>query len=92
MAETKLSKLKKEVKESEIKLTEATNKAEKIRDEMKLRIQYMYENSYTNMLILFFQMDSFSEFLNSAEYQTQIAEYDRKSLMNMLKLLIQLKK
>ena len=47
---------------------------------MKLRIQFMYENAQESYFEALFDSESFSDFLNSAEYIIQIQEYDRKKL------------
>ena len=50
-------------------------------DSMKLRIQYMYENtSSTNYMQILLSARNVSEFLNSATYIYQISEYDRQML------------
>lgn len=49
--------------------------------DMKLRIQYMYENSMTSdFLNLFCRSGSITEFLNAVEYVRQLSEYDRDML------------
>lgn len=85
-AETQLSKLEKELKESEIRLEEFKQKEITTREEMKLRIQYMYENSNTNLLVLFFEKGSLADFLNSTEYHSQITAYDRQKLDEYIKI------
>ncbi|MFR4318563.1 MAG: coiled-coil domain-containing protein [Eubacterium sp.] len=47
---------------------------------MKLRIKYMYENSDTQMLDLILNSKSITEFLNKAEYITELSQYDRNML------------
>lgn len=47
---------------------------------MKVRIQFMYENAQESYFEALFDSESFSDFLNSAEYIIQIQEYDRKKL------------
>lgn len=47
---------------------------------MKLRIQYMYENGEVSYLSMFFESQDMSDFLNRAEYLTEITEYDRNML------------
>lgn len=90
-AKLKLNKLTEDLKVSEQKLDTAKKREAKSREEMMLRIQYMYENSNTNLLVLFFQLDSFADFLNSAEYQSQITDFDRKQLNEYLKILDEIK-
>ncbi|MBS6194029.1 MAG: hypothetical protein KH828_00430 [Clostridiales bacterium] len=47
---------------------------------MKLRIQYMYENSADNYASMLFRSESVAEFLNQAENISKMAEYDRNML------------
>lgn len=47
---------------------------------MKLRIQYMYENSAHNYMNMLFHSESIVEFLNQAENISRMAEYDRNML------------
>ena len=49
-------------------------------ENMKKRIKFMYENSQTSTAEMLFSSKDFSEFLNTAEYITQISQYDRKML------------
>ena len=70
----------KEIEETKIKLQEAKDTAEKQYEDMKLRIQYMYENGQYSYIESFFAAESISEFLNSAEYIHQIQQYDRQKL------------
>ncbi len=59
----------------------ATEEAiQKSYEDMKLRIQYMYENGNTEIFGLFLSSGSVSEFLNKTEYINKITEYDRKML------------
>lgn len=47
---------------------------------MKVRIQYMYENSFTSDWDSLLESTSFSEFLNRASYIIELNEYDRRLL------------
>lgn len=49
-------------------------------EDMKLRIQYMYENSTSGYMELLFSSESFGDFLNRAQNMTEIAQYDRDML------------
>ena len=64
--------------QAELKLAEET--AQKQYDDMKLRIQYMYENNQLSFANSLLGADDLSEFLNSAEYISQIQKYDREKL------------
>lgn len=85
--QTEINQIEKDIqsKEEEILLTqENQNKAEEQAkrqyESMKIRIQYMYENSTTNMVELLFQSESIADFLNRTEYIKDINAYDRAQL------------
>ena len=44
---------------------------------MKLRIKYMYENGEISYMSMFFESKDISDFLNRAEYLSEITQYDR---------------
>lgn len=72
-------------KQEEIEVTTAELKAaeersEKQYEDMKLRIQFMYENGNTSVLTMFLESDSMSDFLNQTEYVASINTYDREKL------------
>ena len=48
--------------------------------DMKIRIQYMYENGNRSMFSIFMGSESMTEFLNQSEYITRIHIYDRAKL------------
>lgn len=63
-----------------VQLEEAQKTADKQYEDMKLRIQYMYENGQNSYLETFLASENLSDFLNSAEYINQIQQYDRQKL------------
>ena len=69
-----------QIEETKEKLGEAKETADKQYDDMKLRIRYMYENGQYSYLESFLTSKNLSEFLNSAEYISQIQQYDREKL------------
>lgn len=52
-------------------------------ESMKKRIKFMYENGQTEYLEMMLGSDSLGDFLNKAEYISQITEYDRGMLDKM---------
>ena len=54
--------------------------ADKQYEDMKLRIQYMYENGQFSYAETLLSSENLAEFLNSAEYINQIQQYDREKL------------
>ena len=73
--QAELEKIQKELKE-------AREQEEKQYEDMKLRIQFMYEKSSANYLVMLLSASDFSDFLNRAENISQISEYDRDMLKN----------
>ena len=53
---------------------------------MKKRIQFMYENGNTQFIEILCESKSIGDFLNNAEYITQISEYDRDMLVEFQKI------
>ncbi len=78
-----LDDTKAEIKKTKKKLKKAQESIDIQYDDMKLRIQYMYENGTTQMLDLILHSSSVSDFLNKAEYITELSDYDRKMLNKM---------
>lgn len=78
--EKKLSSTEKSIKKNQKKLKEAQDSIAVQYEDMKLRIQYMYENGNQEILELILNSENISDFLNKAEYIFEISEYDRKML------------
>lgn len=82
-----ITELEGQIAEKEAAIADATEKlaeAEEIKakqyEDMKLRIRYMYEHSDDDMLTVFLNSESFSDFLNAMDYIKSISEYDRNQL------------
>ena len=71
--EDKISKTQKELNNAQVSINEQY-------EDMKLRIKYMYENGDTQMIDLIFNSKSITDFLNKAEYITELSQYDRDML------------
>lgn len=83
-----ISNLENQLKEKQdsVDLTEeelavAEEERQKQYEDMKLRIQFMYENQSSSALTKLLSAGSIAEFLNSAEYISQISQYDRNMLL-----------
>jgi len=74
--EAKQEELEKVQKE----LAEAKKQEAKQYEDMKLRIQFMYEKSSIDYLDMLLSSDSLTDFLNRADNISQISEYDRQML------------
>lgn len=80
----KLDKTQNKIKSTQKKLKKAEDSIVVQYDDMKLRIKYMYENGDSQMMDLLLNSGSFTDFLNKAEYITELSQYDRK-MLNKLK-------
>ena len=61
-------------------LEAAQQKAEEQYASMKVRIQYMYENGQSTAIETLLSATDFSDFINKAEYISNVHTYDRKQL------------
>lgn len=69
-----------EHRETEIKLEDAREDVERQYEDMKIRIQFMYEHGSMSFVEILLSSTSFSELLNKADYIEQVSAYDRKML------------
>ena len=69
------------IAQTEIDLADAQETEANQYSSMKLRIQYMYENGDESFLDILFSSDSMIDFLNNAEYISEISQYDRQKLI-----------
>lgn len=79
-----------DTKKSEINQAENDLIAAKVNENeqytsMKKRIKYMYESGDTQFLEILFESKNMNEFLNTAEYVSQISSYDRDMLTEFQK-------
>ncbi len=79
-----LTEKKDQIEDTKSQLEDAKKQEEQQYADMKVRIQFMYENAQESYFEALFSSESFSDFLNSAEYIIQIQEYDRKKLNEYL--------
>lgn len=69
-----------EIATTTVELEEAEARSEKQYEDMKRRIQFMYENGNVSLFTMFLEADSMSSFLNQTEYVASINSYDREKL------------
>ena len=69
-----------ELNQLHTELKKAKKALNKQYDDMKLRIQYMYENGGTSALTTLLSSKDLAEFLNNAESVAKISQYDRSML------------
>ena len=78
--EDQLTAKQEELDETGVELEEARQREEKQYKDMKKRIQFLYENGDMDYITLFLEAESFGDFLNRAEYATELVTYDRRML------------
>ena len=78
--ESQISTKQEDIKSLSLELETATERAEQQYEDMKARIQFMYERGHTSLLVTLLESRSISDFLNRAEYVSLITSYDREML------------
>ncbi len=79
--ENQLTEKQGQVEQTEAELEAAQGNREKQYEDMKLRIQFLYENQNSSTVEKILSSKSIAEFLNNAEYIAQISQYDRNMLV-----------
>lgn len=91
----KLDTIIKDMQDTQAKLTDKEAEVEAVENElvqaqvdandqyecMKVRIKYMYESGGNQLFQVLMESKNMGEFLNKAEYVSQISEYDRNELI-----------
>ena len=78
--ENQLTAKSEDIQETKDELAGAKEREAQQYADMKVRIQFMYENGQTSYLEALLSSGNISEFLNSADYIAQIQSYDRQKL------------
>ena len=78
--ENQLTAKSEDIQETKAELAGAKEREAQQYADMKVRIQFMYENGQTSYLEALLSSRNISEFLNSADYIAQIQSYDRQKL------------
>lgn len=78
--ERQLTAKSEDIVEAQEELAAAQQQEAKQYEDMKVRIQFMYENGQTTYLEALLSSGNLAEFLNAAEYISQIENYDREKL------------
>mgnify|MGYP001625317176 CR=1 FL=1 len=79
--QAKLEDKEAEVEEVENELVQAQVDANDQYECMKVRIKYMYESGGNQLFEVLMESENMGDFLNKAEYVSQISEYDRNELI-----------
>ncbi len=80
MRNEQISELEEEIELTDANLEEAKATESKQYNDMKLRIQYMYESGSSSAIDLLFNAKDISQLLNRTEYVRQISEYDKRKM------------
>lgn len=75
--ETQIEEKNLEIETTQKELEEAIAQEEEQYECMQKRIQFMYEKGDFTYLEMFLETDSFTDFINFADYMNQISEYDQ---------------
>lgn len=78
--ENQLTEKSEDILDTQAELEDAKQMEAQQYEDMKTRIQFMYENGQDSYLEVLLSSRDISEFLNSAEYIAQIQNYDRQKL------------
>lgn len=70
----------KEIAEATEQLKQAEEQSQKQYDDMKKRIQFIYENGNDSAWVILLEAGSVSDFLSRIQYITQVSDYDRDML------------
>ncbi len=77
----KLNKKQSDIEKAENDLVQAKVDENDQYESMKKRIKFMYENGNSQLIEILLESDSIGDFLNKAEYVSQISAYDRDMLV-----------
>lgn len=78
--ENKKEELEGQITKTESQLAIARKNEENQYEDMKVRIQYIYENDSMSMLTMILTADDMSDFVNKIDFVQTLNEYDRKML------------
>ena len=78
--EDQITQKQADIEEQEQELAAAQERADKQYEDMKLRIQFMYENGTDSYLESILEARSMADLLGRIEYISQISEYDRNMM------------
>lgn len=77
----KLEKKQSEIETAEEELVQAKVDENNQYESMKKRIKFMYENGNSQLIEILIESENIGDFLNKAEYVSQISAYDREMLV-----------
>ncbi len=78
--ESSVSQTNNDIADAEQDIKEAQKAADAKYEEMKVRMKYMYEKGDDDIITIFLESGSLTEFINRVEYANTVYEYDRTQL------------
>lgn len=84
--ENEIEAINNDITKTEEQLAIAKNNEDDHYADMKIRIQYMYENSGESMLGLIFSAEDFPDFLNKVQFVQSVSQYDRDMFKELQEL------
>lgn len=78
--ESDISQKNADIADAENDIKEAQKAADAKYEEMKVRMKYMYEKGDEDIVTIFLESGSLTEFINRVEYANTVYEYDRNQL------------
>lgn len=78
--ESDISQTNADIADAEADIKEAQKAADAKYEEMKVRMKYMYEKGDDDIITIFLESGSLSDFINRVEYANTVYEYDRDQL------------
>lgn len=78
--ENQLTEKSQDILQAQEELEAAKQRETEQYEDMKVRIQFMYENGQTSYLEVLLSAESIADFLNATEYISEIQSYDRQKL------------
>lgn len=88
--EEKMTAKEQEIEKAQGELARAEQEEQIQYEDMKERIQYIYENGDVTVWQLLLESESISDFLNRTEYTSEMNEYDRKKLTEFQELQVEI--
>lgn len=80
LLQTGISEKQESVNQLEEELVEQQQKEQELFNKMKIRIQFMYENGGSSLMVKMLESKSIAAFLNAVEHASTITNYDRQML------------
>ena len=78
--ESEVQQMNSDIADAENDIKDAQKAADAKYEEMKIRMKYMYEKGDNDIITIFLESGSLTEFINRVEYANTVYEYDRNQL------------